>query len=1413
MKTRWCRALSLVLIVFLSTPPPSVQAAKAKKKSKAKEPPPPVEQPVAVWPSAELTVGFQSRSSETEGIGDLLVPVWNPGGKGLLFVNPRTAVTDHDAEEFNVGIGYRHLLDKYNVILGANAYYDYRDTGYAHYDQWGIGLEILSPWIDARANYYDPEDKKIVVASETETTTRQSVRTSEDWQDPYAAGHAILQDYVLTRTLLTETFSRTYEQYQQPLGGYDWEVGVRLPLPTKPEQLEARVFGGYYDFDRDYGPDAEGWKARAEVRLYSSLFLDAGVYENDELTGSDWFAGARVSVPLDLAAVSQGRNPFAAARSRWNAEPRDLSARLTEMVMRDPQIRLETSKFLENKALASDTSSTRRSSQRSTVTLMDDIQFVNGDVPASGNGTAERPMATIQEGADSVFGQQNVYVFNASQPYNENVVLQDGTTLWGSGSLIPANGGRSFGSGVRPVIDGVSMGPAVTMANQTTIRGFSIRNTDRGGPNQMVILPNMPTMDISRIGIFGPDVTDLTIRDNLIAGNTDGAILARNGDFNLNFDRNQVRNNEVNGLWVEGVGSSGTFVASIRNSQFTDNTAVGALIATRAYDESLIQLQDSAFSRNGDWGARVFQDNSGLAMTVAGGLQAHHNQVGGFSVSQQFNDLALANISGSSATYNQGEAGFRLVQWSSDISIGLFGAPSVLSDAAAALEDAGLPLPPEVALFLASSGPVTASHNAFFGINSQITADNGLALGGYFDVTANQNTAGGGVTAMHMAPNGVAAGLAGSTANWGEMLQLAGNVLDAALGLQLPLDLTGTGTMQVNDNGGWGFRMQTQGDIAGLNAIVGMETLDNDDFGTASLTYSPDIAINAVARLVSTDNTGAGLLMDMVGQNTGAIGLIADVNASDNGDSGITASVDSPNGFAAFASLSTDALRPAAALLGEEFLGAPVTVPGLPFGPVTTSGNVGDGFNVTVTGRNGPYGIGALALFLDTRSDNNDTGFDVTVEASEASAIAAFVSSDLAYGLVSDLIGEPLPDAGLGDLTADFNWNNGIDLAVTGYDSAVALLAGVNANNNFGGGINASLTSTDGNSGLLGGGAMAFLVDVDANFNVTGDGIALDLATTDQGNITAGLVDIHADMNGLRGLELTANSLNGSAIALLSDVNVQQNGAVGIFADLTAAEDAGLAITDSDSVGNTGRGLNAQLNAGEDAYFFAGDFAAEDLDGVFNFGAEIGPLVDLIPTGPVDFSSNGNGGLFVDAVSTGGDVILGLNGATANNNGNMGFNLNLTAANGNILGDVLWTTATNNGGHGLTLDLAGGGGNSGVRLTRVATTDNGGNGLNILENYTGNAFVGGELLTSINNAANGVRIVSDGAGLLELDFGGGGTSGGFSSFFGNGNRDFRYNDGTLITVDAQNNWWGVAPPAAGQFAGDIDWTNWLLAAP
>ena len=1404
MKTGWFRVLSLFLVFLLSVPLPPAQAAKPKGKSKAKakETPAAVEQPVATWPAAELTVGFQTRDSETEGIGDLLVPIWNPGGNGLLFLNPRTAITDHDAEEANLGLGYRQLLPKQNLILGANVYYDYRDTGYSHYDQWGFGLELLSPWIDARANYYDPDDQKTVVASETQTTVSQSVRTSRDWQDPYAEDHLILQDYVVTRTVTTTTSTKTYEQYEQALGGYDWEVGVRLPI--RVDSLEARLFGGYYDFDRDFGADAEGWKTRAELRVLASLFLDAGLYENADLTGSDWFAGARLSVPLDFAKISQGRNPFAGARDRLRGEPRAFSARLTEMVMRDPQVRLETSKFIENKALATEDVNQDRDRDRTTYVLLPDVQFVHGDATGVGDGTAERPFAAIQQGANAVFGSRNVYVFNASGPYNENVVLQDGTTLWGSGSLVPGLGGKSFGSGIHPVVDGVSMGPAITVANQATVRGFRVRNTDLGGPEQWVMTPF--SHEISRVGVYGDGSTDLTFLDNIVSGNTVGVQLLRTGDFNLLFQDNRVTGNEGRGMevWADG-DSGGTFNADITRSLFSLNGTDplygtdGLFLFAENYGGSIARVQDSQFFDNPGIGLEVIQGGSFFVMNLLSGLQAERNGIG--IMSQQMNNqMSLLNLSDSVANNNAG--GIVNIQLATDVAVSVIGMPAGLGDSVNDVATlAGFPLPDEVAQFLAPVGGVTASGNAGFGIQSQTLSSGMLALGAFFDIAANNNGANG-VNAIVQSGNGVAIGLAGSTANWAEIAQLGDQVAELALGQPLPIALAGGGQMQANGNGGPGFMLQTIGLNAAANAVVGLETLGNGGAGAVSFASADDLALNAVARLVSTDNGGAGLLMDTYGRNLGAIGVLADVNASRNGDSGITASVDSPDGFAALLTLSTDALRPAAALLGEEFLDGPFTLPGEPFGPVVASGNTGDGFTANVTGNDF-----SLAAFLDTQADGNTgDGFDVTVGSANGMGLAAFISSDLIYENLPDVLGgDPIPYAPLGGLTANDNGTNGFRIAIGAAGEAAALLVGIEADDNLAGdGVQATLASTNA-------GADAILVDTWTDRNA-GRGVDLDL--TSFGISRAALVFADADYNSQQGIRVVANSASSDAYALFAGADTDWNGIngnqAGIVANLTAAGDAAVALTDTYSEYNYGRGAGVTLNAGGDASLFAGDAAAEDLDFAYGYSGSLGPLFDLIPRGNDVFSDNGAAGLYASLTSANGDANLLLNGVNADYNGNAGYNLTLTALNGNVNAAIGQSVGNYNGSHGLNLTMAGAGGSANLWLDRVTTIGNGtggaGSGIQLTETYAGGTFMGGQQIVSANNVGNGVRIVADAAGALATDFGGGPDSLGQSSFYGNGT-DFRYNNGAGGTILAQYNWWGTPAPVAGQFVGSVDYSN------
>ena len=1391
MSARWVRTFLVMSIVFAVSSTLPVQAAKAKSKAKAKEAPPPaaVEPAASDFPDAALTVGFQTRDSETEGLGDLLIPVWNPGGTGLLFVNPRTAITDDDEEEGNLGVGYRQLLPKLDLILGVNAYYDYRDVDYAHYDQWGVGFELLSTWLDARFNYYDPDDDRYVVASETETTTSQSVQTREGWGDPYGDDHEVKQDYTLTQILTTTATTKTYEQYEQPLGGYDWEIGLRLPI--RCDALEARVFGGYYDFDRDFGDDAQGWKVRTELRVLSSFFIDGGLYENEDLTGSDWFAGARVSVPLDLAKIAQGRNPFGGAKDRLAGAPRDAAARLTDMVMRDPQIRLEQSKFIENKQLEQVETSSESRSDSQTYVLLDDVQFVDGDAPAGGNGRDSRPFNTIQDAANAVFGTRNVYVYNASGPYNENVVLLPDTTLWGSGNLIPGYGGRSFGSGVRPVVDGLSLGPSITMADRTTVRGFRVQNTDMGGPDQMIIIPGLPTFNIARAGIYGANATDLAILDNVVRENEVGVLLARTGDFNLTFEDNRIDDNEADGMDVWTAGGS-TFAADVSDSAFRNNGGAGLLLYAAGFGGALTEVSDSEFSGNAAMGLNSIQMNSEFAMSMLSGINATRN--GGGLVNQQNNNVfSLLNVSDAAADDN---VGFGIMSQQSAMlaAVSVFGMPEGLDasvDAVASLF--GLTLPDEVGQFLAPSGAVSASGNGGSGIQSIISVQDGLALGAYLDVTANDNQ-GSGVFAMQNAINGVAVGLAGSTENLSEIVAL-GTQIGSALGVDLPLSLAGGGQMQCNGNLGTGFSMQSFGDDAAVNAVVGLEANGNAGPGVFLGTSSDYLSVGALARVNASGNLGAGVLFDTYALDEAAVGILADVNASGNGDGGITASVDCPDGSAAFVALSTDAIRPLAALLGDTFLDGPITLPGDPFGPIVTSGNDGNGFSVTVTGD----GF-AMALLLDAQADNNSAnGFDVSVTATNGPSIAALVSSDLLYGLINDMdvLPEPIEFDPIGRISASGNGSNGVHLVQSGTSGAYGVLVGLDADGNALDGINASQESSDGDT-------YAIFVDTDAANNGD-DGIDLSLAAA--GYAITAMIFPDMDQNGDAGIHVTQTSVNADAYALLCGGDAWDNDGVGLWYSLNAANgDAAACVTDTFSDENGARGAHFAITAGDDAALLVGTNALPlfDLEFTGFLGGDVLNFFwDAIPQGGSSFYGNGAGGLQADLTSTGGDVWLDVDGADASNNTNNGFNASLTAQAGSIFARFSDNWNYDNGGNGINVELNGAGGTANLGFLNLRTIGNDANGISVVENYNGAVEVGGERIVSENNLGNGVRLVMSGlGGAPTLDFGGG-TLGslGNSSIFGNGNRDFRYNNGGGATVMAENNWWGVG---GGTFAGSID---------
>ena len=385
-----------------------------------------------------------------EGFGDVVVPLWYDGEGSLLFLNPRATYSDNDEEEFNLGLGYR-LLSQQDIIFGINGFFDHRNTQFDNeYEQWGLGIEVLGPLVDFRAAYYKPDDDKFLVNSvERESVNRSqssSTSSSSSVGDIFGEGNELNQNVrTITRRTVTTTTTTTkfrFEQFETALEGWDAGLGVRLPWLD--QVAETRLFIGYQQFDNPFGDDLEGFKRRVEVRLMPGITLDGEVFENNDISGSDYYVGARVRVPFDLARLAHGRNPMEGATDDFKRrrEAMSMEQRMTEMIMRDPQVRVTVSDPVENiearTTTTSKSSSTTTSSKKKKITVLDDVQFVN-NTNSTGveTGTFEHPWNTIQEGANNIVGQNNVYVFQGNAPYQENVTVStDGTRMLGEGCAI-----------------------------------------------------------------------------------------------------------------------------------------------------------------------------------------------------------------------------------------------------------------------------------------------------------------------------------------------------------------------------------------------------------------------------------------------------------------------------------------------------------------------------------------------------------------------------------------------------------------------------------------------------------------------------------------------------------------------------------------------------------------------------------------------------------------------------------------------------------------------------------------------------------------------------------------------------------------------------------------------------------------
>jgi hypothetical protein len=120
-----------------------------------------------LWPTPK-----RSYLSHVDGVGDqagisygtdystlevMLAPDYRVG-KFMYLIDLKAHRFDNNSYAANGGVGFRYVPDKNSFceLLGANAYYDWRQGFIGDYHQIGVGLEVLGRRWDLRANGYIP---------------------------------------------------------------------------------------------------------------------------------------------------------------------------------------------------------------------------------------------------------------------------------------------------------------------------------------------------------------------------------------------------------------------------------------------------------------------------------------------------------------------------------------------------------------------------------------------------------------------------------------------------------------------------------------------------------------------------------------------------------------------------------------------------------------------------------------------------------------------------------------------------------------------------------------------------------------------------------------------------------------------------------------------------------------------------------------------------------------------------------------------------------------------------------------------------------------------------------------------------------------------------------------------------------
>ncbi len=268
-----------------------------------------------------LTLELGITADRIEGRANLLAPLYrDPNGKSMFFLDGNWSGKRDGNENGSAGLGFRHRFDDPDIIIGFNAFYDHGNYSGRGYNQFGAGFELLSKWIDFRANGYFPEHSvqpfcrySTTDYSKHKTSSTTSSTVSIDGGEGFFFPLPdILQTTTTTTTRETKRrVRRTFERQESPMPGFDLELGGLVPYLER--WSETRIYAGYAFFDDPFGNDISCFTARLESRPVPAVVFNVEYKGDSRLVDFDnhWFFAAKVEIPFDLGNLLQGQSPFA----------------------------------------------------------------------------------------------------------------------------------------------------------------------------------------------------------------------------------------------------------------------------------------------------------------------------------------------------------------------------------------------------------------------------------------------------------------------------------------------------------------------------------------------------------------------------------------------------------------------------------------------------------------------------------------------------------------------------------------------------------------------------------------------------------------------------------------------------------------------------------------------------------------------------------------------------------------------------------------------------------------------------------------------------------------------------------------------------------------------------------------------